>query len=373
MTQSRVAAWAKEWGLLLNFGTAAVFFIWGNTLLSGLEQPAWFGLIVVWLLGAALLASFSVMRHADALAVKLGEPYGTLLLTLAVTSIEVMMIAAATAGKGAGSPLARDAMFAVVMIVLNGMLGLALLLGGLRYREQTYNLQGASSYLSLIISLSVLGLILPNFIGPVLSATFSRVQAIFVSVMSLGVYGIFLAVQTTLHTHYFLAPAADGEPEPDDHHDLIVRSIPFHLMLLLGYLLPLVLLAKKLAVPIDYGIHVLHAPEALGGFIIAALVLSPESISAFRAALSNRLQRSVNLLLGSVLATIGLTIPAVLTIGLFTGRSVVLGLQPAETVLLMLTLVISIVTFTSRRTNILLGAVHLLLFIAYLMLIFDRV
>ncbi|MFL6515028.1 MAG: calcium:proton antiporter [Chthoniobacterales bacterium] len=374
MTESRAAAWAKEWGLLLNFGTAAVFFTWGNVLLSGLEQPAWFGVIVVWLLGSVLLASFSVMRHADALAVKLGEPYGTLLLTLAVTSIEVMMIAAATAGKGAGSPLARDAMFAVVMIVLNGMLGLALLLGGLRYREQTYNLQGASSYLSMIISLSVLGLILPNFIGPALDPTFSHAQAIFVSIMSLGIYGIFLAVQTRLHRHYFLSPAAENDAEADDaHHDVVVRSIPFHLGLLLGYLLPLVLLAKKLAVPIDYGIHVLHAPEALGGFIIAALVLSPESISAFRAALSNRLQRSVNLLLGSVLATIGLTIPAVLTIGLFTGRSVVLGLQPAEIVLLMLTLVISIVTFTSRRTNILLGAVHLLLFIAYLMLIFDGV
>src|SRR4051812_2408675 len=373
MTQPRAAAWAKEWGFLLNLGTAAVFFLWGKSLLLDLDHPGWLTLMVVWLLGSVLLAAFAIMRHADALAVKMGEPYGTLVLTLAVTSIEVMMIAAASAGKGAGSPLARDAMFAVVMIVLNGMLGLALLLGGLRYREQSYNLQGAGSYLSMIIALSVLGLILPNFIGPVLSATFSRVQAIFVSVMSLGVYGIFLAVQTTLHTHYFLAPAADGEPEPDDHHDLIVRSIPFHLMLLLGYLLPLVLLAKKLAVPIDYGIHVLHAPEALGGFIIAALVLSPESISAFRAALANRLQRSVNLLLGSVLATIGLTIPAVLTIGLCSGQSIVLGLAPAEMALLMLTLVVSVVTFTSRRTNILLGAVHLLLFLAYLMLIFDGV
>src|SRR3954469_8291115 len=238
MTQPRAAAWAREWGLLLNFGTAAVFFVWGKTLLSNLENPAWFALMVVWLLGSVLLAAFAVMRHADGLAIKLGEPYGTLLLTLAVTGIEVMMISAAMAGKGAGSPLARDAMFAVVMIVLNGMVGLALLLGGLRYREQSYNLQGASSYLSLIISLSVLGLILPNFIAPALGPSFSHVQAIFVSVMSLGVYGIFLAVQTSRHRHYFLAPDVEEGDEADAHHHVEVGSVPLHVLLLLGYLIP---------------------------------------------------------------------------------------------------------------------------------------
>ena len=157
-----------------------------------------------------------------------------------------------------------------------------------------------------------------------------------------------------------------------DHGDLETRSIGHHTLLLLGYLLPLVILSKKLAVPIDYGIDVLHAPRALGGFLVAALVLSPESLGAARAALANQLQRSVNILLGSVLATIGLTIPAVLCIGLVTGRPVILGLDQVDITMLSLTLVLSTLTFSSTRTNVLLGAVHLLLFLAYLMLIFER-
>jgi Ca2+:H+ antiporter len=362
----------QEWPLLLSVGTAVFFYFWKDALFAHLAVPLTFALLAIWLFGTVLLAAFAVVRHADSLAVKLGEPYGTLVLTLSVISIEVMVIAAAmTAENGAGAPIARDAMFAVIMIVLNGMIGLTLLIGGLRYHEQSYNLQGASAYLAMIVSLSGLGLILPNFTRATAAPTFSPWQAIFLSVMSIGVYGVFLAIQTSRHRTYFMAPEETEEVAGDSHHNIATRSMAYHGCFLIAYLLPMVLLSKNLAVPIEYGTSVLRAPQALAGFIVAALVLFPESLSAFRAAQANQLQRSVNLLLGSVLATIGLTIPAVLIIGLITGQNVVLGLAPPQVVLLVLTLVVSIVTFTSSRTNVLLGAVHLLLFLAYFMLIFD--
>ena len=362
---------AREWPLLVSCGTAALFLWLGASLLGDLANPLPFSGIGLWLLGAVVLSAFAVVRHADVLAAKLGEPCGTLVLTLSVISIEVMMIGAAmTTADNTGSPVARDAMFAVVMIVLNGLVGATLLIGGLRYREQSYNLQGANAYLTMIVSLSVLGLVLPNFTIATHGPTFSPAQGIFLSVMSLGVYGVFLAVQTSLHRHYFLSP--DSKLDEHGEHEKSSRSVWYHALFLIAYLLPLVVLSKKLALPIQHGIEVMHAPKALVGFIVAMLVLSPESLSALRAALSNQLQRSVNLLLGSVLATIGLTIPAVLMIGLLTGHPVILGLDPPQMILLVLTLVVSIVTFTSGTTNVLLGAVHLLLFLAYLMVLFDR-
>jgi Ca2+:H+ antiporter len=306
------------------------------------------------------------VRHAEAIARRLGEPAGTLVLTLAVTGIEVTLIAAVMyAGKG-NATLARDAMFAVVMIVLNGMIGLSLLLGGLRYREQSYNLQGASAFLAVIIPIAVLGLVLPNFTVSSPGPTYSTAHATFFIVMSLVLYGVFLAIQNVRHREYFVDQApASGESEAP-------VPLAYHFPLLVLYLGAVVLLAKQLAVPINYAIHVLHAPAALGGFLVSVLVLAPESLSAARAALANQLQRAVNLLLGSVLASISLTIPAVLAIGFITGQTIVLGLDAADTTLLVLTLGITTLTFASPRTNVLLGAVHLLLFATYLMLIFEK-
>ena len=196
-------------------------------------------------------------------------------------------------------------------------------------------------------------------------------QAVFLIVMSVALYGVFLAIQNLRHREYFIAPGSgNAGGEAGEGHEF--RSFPYHGALLVVYLIPLVYLSKQLAVPIDHGINVLNAPAALGGFLVSVLVLSPESMTAVRAALSNDLQRSVNLLLGSVLATISLTIPAVLAIGFMTDRSIILGLDAAEMVLLVLTLGVSTLTFASARTNVLLGVVHLLLFLAYLMLIFDR-
>jgi Ca2+:H+ antiporter len=282
-----------------------------------------------------------------------------------------MMIAAVMYG-GHGSPaLARDAMFAVLMIVLNGMVGLSLLLGGLRYREQTYNLQGANSFLAVIIPIAVLGLVLPNYTTSAPGPTYSPFHATFLIIMSVGLYVVFLAIQTALHREYFLQPGAE-EHSQGAHVERGARPVAFHAGMLVAYLLPLVFLTEELAVPINYGVEAFGVPAAVGGFLVSVLVLSPESLAALRAARANQLQRAVNILLGSIVASISLTVPAVLTIGFVTGRQVVLGLDPADTTLLVLTLAVSTLTFASARTNVLLGAVHLLLFLAYLMLLFEK-
>ena len=362
----------REWPLLISALTTVLFLAFGGAWLADFSSAAWLAFIFGWLFAVILFSSFAAVRHAESLAARLGEPLGTLILTLAVTVIEVMMIAAVMyTGKGS-SVFARDALFAVVMIVMNGMVGLSLVLGGLRYHEQTYNLQGANAFLAVIVPLAVLCMVLPNFTTATPGPTLSGTQAIFLIVMSLALYGVFLAIQNLRHRAYFIAPDSPNSADATPHAGHGFRSVSYHTALLIAYLAPLVVLSKQLAVPIDYGISVLQAPAALGGFLVSVLVLSPESMSALRAARANELQRSVNILLGSVLATISLTIPAVLVIGLVTGRAIVLGLDAANMILLVLTLGVSTLTFASARTNVLLGVVHLLLFLAYLMLIFDR-
>lgn len=370
------AVLVREWPLLISIATALLFLLFGKRWFADLSSPI-FAFVFGWLFTVILLSAFAVVRHAESLAARLGEPAGTLVLTLSVTGIEVVIIAAVMF-TGEGNPaLARDAMYAVVMIVLNGMVGLSLLLGGLRHHEQTYNLQGANAFLAMILPLAVLGLVLPSFTSSSPGPTFSPLQATFLIVMSIGLYGVFLAIQNVRHRHYFISSgSADASSEGDDaeHHGdhLEVHSTSYHAGFLVMYFLPVVILSKQIAIPIDYGIHVLGAPKALGGFLVATLVLSPESLAATRAALANQLQRSVNILLGSVLATIGLTIPAVLAIGLTTGKPIILGLDAVDTTMLSLTLVLSTLTFTVSRTNVLLGAVHLLVFAAYLMLILEK-
>ncbi|MBP8116755.1 MAG: calcium:proton antiporter [Nitrospira sp.] len=365
-----------EWLLLLPIGTAALFFHYGHEWLSDLSNPLRLSAILGWLLLVIILSAFAVLRHAEHLAKRLGEPMGTVILTLSVTGIEVMMIAAFMYTGNGNASLARDAMFAVVMIVLNGMVGLSLLLGGLRYHEQTYNLQGANAFLAVIVPLAVLGLVLPNFTISSPGPTFSPHQSIFLIVMSLGLYGVFLAIQNLRHRDYFVAPRSQGkrktvllhdEPEPAPK-----TPVWHHTLLLMAYLLPLVILSEHVATPIDYTLRLWNAPHTLGGVLVAGLVLAPESLGAVRAALANQLQRSVNILLGSVLASISLTIPAVLAIGFFTDSTIILGIDTVDTILLVLTFVVSMLTFAVRRTNVLLGAVHLLLFLAYLMLIFEK-
>jgi Ca2+:H+ antiporter len=370
-TQPSGGAMRAEFPLLIGLATSAMFLALGDQLNEVTTHPLPLVGIFVWLFAVILWSALRVVRHADCLAIKLGEPYGTLILTLSAISIEVVMISTAML-HGANNPtLGRDAIFAVVMIALNGLVGLSLLLGGLRYREQHYNIQGVNAYLNVIMALAVLGLVLPNFTTSTSGPTFSTEQEIFFAAVSLLLYGIFLLIQTLRHRGYFL----DSKQTPTthshhSHHSPQVRSIGFHTFMLVLYLAAVIFLAEKFAVPLDNSIETFHMPQAFGGAIIAALVLSPEGLGGISASLHNQLQRSINILFGSVLATIGLTIPAVLTIGLLTKRSVALGLQGGNLPLLLLTLAVSVVTFTSRKTNVLQGCIHLLLFAVFVLLIF---
>jgi len=368
-SRSFAAFGRAEYSLFIGGAVAVVFLALGSKVLEDVAHPAALSVVFIVLLGAVLWSAISAVRHADCLAVKCGEPYGTLILTLSVISIEVMMISAAML-HGANNPtLARDTMFAVVMISLNGLVGFSLLLGGLRHREQDYNLQGAGAYLNTIMALVVLGLVLPNFTTSLAGPRFTTVQEIFLIAVTVLLYAIFLFIQTGRHRGYFKDAADEGNS--DDHHSkLNLRSSGYHASMLVLYLVVVIVLAEKFAIPLDNCIERFGFPQALGGAIIAALVFTPEAVAAIKAATRNRLQRSVNILHGSVLASIGLTIPSVLIIGIVTNRPIVLGVEGGNLPLLVLTLGTSIVTFGSGKTNVLQGCIHLVLFAVFLLLIF---
>ncbi len=368
-TQQFGSAIRAEFPLLIGLGTIAIFLVVGSDLNELTTRALPLLGVFVWLFAVILWSAMCVVRHADCLAIKFGEPYGTLILTLSAISIEVVMISTAML-HGANNPtLGRDAIFAVIMIALNGLVGLSLMLGGLRYREQHYNIQGVNAYLNVIMALAVLGLVLPNFTTSTSGPTFSTEQEIFVAAVSLLLYAVFLLIQTLRHRGYFL-DVKETATKHSPHHLARIRSTGFHALMLLLYLAAVIFLAEKFAVPLDNSIEQFHMPQAFGGAVIAALVLSPEGLGGITASLHNQLQRSINILFGSVLATIGLTIPAVLMIGLLTKRSVSLGVQGGNLPLLLLTLAVSVVTFTSRKTNVLQGCIHLLLFAVFVLLIF---
>lgn len=282
-----------------------------------------------------------------------------------------MMISAAML-HGANNPtLARDMMFAVVMIALNGLVGISLLLGGLRHHEQHYNLQGTNAYLNTIMVLAVLGLVLPNFTTSMSGPNLSPVQEVFLVVTSLTLYAIFLLIQTKRHSEYFIeTDRARASDDAGHHHHMPMRSTTYHVVMLFLYLVAVVVLAEKFAIPLDNAVERFGMPQAFAGAIVAALVLAPEALSGIQAAMRNQLQRSVNILQGSVLASIGLTIPAVLTIGMVTHRPVTLGMEGGNLPLLLLTLAVSVVTFASGKTSVLHGCIHLLLFAVFLLLVF---
>src|SRR5262245_27753935 len=369
-TQQSGSAIRAEFPLFIGWGTAAIFIAIGGAALNEITEHILPLLgIFAWLFEVVLWSAVRVVRHADCLAIKLGEPYGTLILTLSAISIEVVMISTAMLHGENNPTLGRDAIFAVIMIALNGLVGLSLLLGGLRYREQHYNIQGVNAYLNVIMALAVLGLVFPNFTTSTSGPTFSTEQEIFFVAVSLLLYATFLLIETLRHRGYFVE-AKKNATKDSPRHLARVRSTGFHVLMLVFYLGVVIFLAEKFAVPVDNSIEHFHMPQAFGGAIIAALVLSPEGLGGITASLHNQLQRSINILFGSVLATIGLTIPAVLMIGLLTKRSVALGLQGGNLPLLLLTLAVSVVTFTSRKTNVLQGCVHLLLFAVFVLLIF---
>ena len=352
--------------LCVSVGTCAVFASCGPWLAAHFSSWPVLVLTLAWLFVTILGASLSVIRHAEHLAGMLGEPYGTLILTLSVTVIEVTSISAVMLHGESNPTLARDTLFAVVMIILNGMVGLSLLIGGLRHREQEHNLQGTNAYLSVAIPLIVMSLVLPTFTQTTSGPTLSAAQETFLVVVSVGLYATFLAMQTGRHRSYFAVPGDLAHAAATRVHR---KSIVVAAALLLAHMAPAVYLAERMSEPLDFLIETLHAPVAFGGVILAVLVATPEALGAVRAAMANRLQRSVNICLGSLLSTIGLTVPAMILVSHVTGQRLALGIEHADLVMLLLTLAVSIVTFASRRTHMLQGVVHLVLLAAYLLLI----
>jgi Ca2+:H+ antiporter len=315
-----------------------------------------------------LICAFNVVKHADWLAEKFGEPYGTLILTLAVITIEVALILTIMLAGKDDPTLARDTMFAVIMIALNGFAGLSLLTGGGKHRTQKYNIEGASAYIAVLIPLAVLCLILPNYTITSEVGTFSAAQAIIVVIVCVILYATFLIQQTITHRDYFKFSI---DREEDNAKEYPIGSVFYHISMLIVGLLIMILLSKNLAIFLDYSIHEAGLPSKLGGFIIALLVLTPEGVSAIQSAYHNQLQRSINLCMGSAVATICLTVPSVLIVSILLGNKLVLGLDNTSVVLLVLTFLVSIITFTSRRTSVLNGMILLSLFLVYFALIFD--
>jgi Ca2+:H+ antiporter len=347
------------WRLAVPFAACAVLAAaWGRA-----PGPAFLALT-----GAALVAAVLVaVHHAEVVAHRVGEPFGTLILAVAVTVIELALIVSLMLARGpAADTLARDTVFATVMIVCNGVVGGCLLVGSLRHHVVEFRVQGASPALSVLAALTTLTLVLPTLTTTTPGPSFSPSQLVFAGVMSLVLYGVFVFIQTVRHRDYFLPVGVDDEEQHATPPS--GRVALASLGLLLVCLAAVVGLAKTLAPGIQAGVAAAGAPAAVAGIAIALLVLLPETWAALRAARRNRMQTSLNLALGSALATIGLTIPAVAALSLLLGLPLSLGLPAKETALLVLTLLISTLSLASGRATIMQGAVHLVLFAVFLFL-----
>ena len=321
------------------------------------------GVVVVTLFASVIAA----VHHAEVIALRVGEPFGTLVLALAVTVIEASLIVALMLSGGeAASALARDTVFATVMIICNGVVGLCLLLGALRHRVLEFRVEGTNPAFSVLATLATLTLVLPSFTVSEPGPQFSPSQLVFAGVVSLALYAVFVFVQTVRHREYFLPLEGESEERGEHTPSLSVAWTSFGLLFL--SLVAVVGLAKSLSPNIGQAVETASVPHTVVGIAIALMVLLPETWAAARAALRNRMQTSFNLALGSALATIGLTIPVVAAISIALDLKLVLGLDEKEVAILALTLLITAMTLSRGRATVLQGAVHLVLFAVFLFL-----
>lgn len=380
MLPAMKSAWTPAWPVWSVLLPVLALSTWLVTSLMGADPaPAWALAGIGACLAAAVLAG---VHHAEVVAHRVGEPYGTLVLAVAVTVIEVALIVSlmladlqpgaatrSTATSSATAALARDTVFAAIMIVCNGVVGLCILVGGIKHRVLVFRVEGTSPALAVLVALSTLTLVLPSVTTSTPGPTFSPAQLGFAGVVSLALYGAFVFVQTVRHRDYFLPAAVASAGKDDSHADPPSTAVAWGSVgLLMACLLAVVGLAKTLAPAIEAGVRAAGAPPAVVGVIVALLVLLPETWAAVWAAAHNRLQTSLNLALGSALASIGLTIPAVAVLSLWLPQPLVLGLGPKDTVLLVLTFAVGTLTLGSGRATVLQGAVHLVLFCVFLFL-----
>ncbi len=326
-------------------------------------------LLVDVVLGAMLLGCVkTAVHHADVVAHRVGEPLGTLVLTLSVTVIEVALIVSMMLHGNPNPELVRDTVHATVILVLHGVAGVCIVAGTLRHRVQEFSTEGASAFLSVLIPMIVLVLILPNYTTTVPGPYYSPAQMIFVSLVCLLMYGAFLFVQTVRHKEYFLARVEEAVAA--ERHAAPVAQVWLSFAYLVMTLAAVVLLAEALAPVLEDTVLENGAPPKLAGVVVAMVVLMPETLTALHAARRNRLQTSINLALGSALASIGLTVPVVVVLATGLGRQLILGTDAGSSVLLVLTFAMAMLTYGLGRTNLLSGIVHLILLVCYLFLIF---
>lgn len=364
---SRGTRLKNSWTLVVPILAAvALVLTWNQTL------PA-IGVVVT---GAVLIgAVLAAVHHAEVVAHRVGEPFGSLVLAVAVTVIEVaLIITLMVSGKGTET-LARDTAFAAVMITLNGIVGISLLLGGLRHNLPRFNPEGAGAALGVVVTLTTLTLVLPTFTVSEEGARFSPAQLVFVAIVSLVLYGAFVATQTRGHRDFFLPVDKKGviiveeDADGDGHADPPTnRETMRSLVLLLVSLVAVVGLAKAVSPAIETGVEAAGIPNTFVGVVIALLVLLPEGLAASKAALRNRMQTSLNLGLGSAMATIGLTIPAIAVATIWLPGPLTLGLGPVQMVLFALTVIVSLLTIIPGRATRLTGVVHLVLLLAFVFL-----
>ena len=347
-------------------------------------------LTFIWLFSVILACAYSASHYADVVAHRLGEPVGTLILTLSVVVIEVSIVAAMMLGGGSEPTVARDTMFSTLMIIMNGLVGIALLAGGINRREQFFNLQSSASYITLIIPLALIALVLPRLTESEPGGFMTPRMEIFVATASVLMYGAFLWMQTSRYRSFFAHESAEvdadqvndiGRVHPDSQQALHVGAARPHVEFdkplwrdvtgLVVMLVVVVILAESLGTSTAGFLSQTGLPPAIAGVLVACLALGPEGLAAIKAARRNSMQRTMNILLGSALSTIGLTVPAVLILARMLGQHIELGLQLPEIALLLGTMLISIVNFTHGRANPMQGVVHLALFITYIALLFD--
>lgn len=359
----RLGALAARWTAIVPVLSVVLLALtWGRDMPGGVVA------LITVVLALAVLAA---VHHAEVVAHRVGEPLGSLVLAVAVTIIEVALIVTLMAdGGGKSATLARDTVFAAVMITCNGVVGVSLLAASLRHRVAVFNPEGTGAALATVATIATLSLVLPTFTTSKPGPEFSTSQLTFAAVASLTLYGLFVATQTVRHRSYFLPISRNGEviDSEDDVDRPTTRTTRISLLMLALALIGVVGLAKGVSPTIESGVDAAGLPHAVVGVIIALLVLLPETIAALRAARRDRVQISLNLALGSAMASIGLTIPAVAVASLWLSGPLVLGLSATHMVLLALTVAVGTLTVVPGRATPLQGGVHLVLFAAYLVL-----
>lgn len=356
----------KEPSLVLSVTVfIAISFILNDTAVRG--NLLFESIIFLVVLGVIIFSSLGVVRHAEKLAYKFGEPYGTMILTFSAVIVEIIMISTFILNNENNPTLARDTIYSTLMILLNGLTGFIMLAGGIRYGEQKYNMRSTNSYLSMIIGIIGLGLLLPDFLPGKIEFSYT----VLLIIICLFLYTFFIKLQSGRHNFYFQFEEQQkkiGKDSPEHLPSKSDISTLYNVSMLVLLIIIISLLAEYLSIFIDDEMSALHFPQSLGGLVVAMVIISPEGLTAIRAGLNNDMQRVINITLGSMLSTISLTIPAVLILSFITGKDMILGLEPVQSAMVIISLFVGILSCKDGETNALQGFIHIALFIIFIFL-----